>query len=183
MTIGWIPERDADGAILQRVKQASQGFTYQARAMEIETSVLSSLVNIHEDGSSWGDGTLKFYDSSDVELTTQANIDLYCVKTVLQWNPTYSYDLIGGFLEQISTPLVDIRLWAIGAPGIADKVMINGVNLRYLTSGDRLLIDGRTSKYMQYIGAAPNANAMQMVFKHPTAYKMKIMVVWEHFKA
>lgn len=177
--------RDADNAKMFRLKQAKKGATYQARFIHIETSVLSSLVNLDADGNDIGDGTLKFYkddNGSMVEITTQAELDTDCICTVLDWEPSYDYELIGGQAFSLSKPTDDYRMYCIGVPDVpanlgGSKAMINNANFRF---HDHYKIDGRTSKVMVY-DATYHTNKMRKVIHHPAGGKLKFQILFEHY--
>ena len=173
---------DSDGATLMRPKQAQKGWSYQARGIEFVTSKLNSLVNDKFDGTAWGDAVIKFYDSVGTELTTQSSITTSCVETRVDFTPTYDYEIIGGFINILAQPTTDCRLWIVGAPGIADIAMISGINLRFLSINERLVIDGRTSKRMNYNNPIPGTNTLRLIIKHDAGIQHSLIIAWEHYK-
>ena len=179
--------KDNDGARLSRPKMAPTGWTYQARGFEFETSKLNSIFNEKYDGTDYGGVTIKFYDNADVELTTQASIDTDCVKTEVDFEPTYDYELIGGFVAMDTGTTSDIRMWCIGVPDLTEaqggsKVMINGINMKFANDHDRVRLDGRTGKRMNY-DATYHTNKLRKIFTHPAGAKCKFLVCFEHYKA
>lgn len=178
---------DSEGAQVTRLKMSQAGWTYQARALEFNTGGLNSLVNNKADGTIWGDATLKFYNSSDVEVTTQLLIDLTAVKTVLEWEPTYDYEIVGGFLSMPTTPLADYRVYVVAVPDVSEelggsKLMVSGINMKSIPAGSRLLIDGRTAKRMNYSDSL-HTNKIQLSIEHAPGSSHNFMIVFEHFKA
>lgn len=178
---------DGDGYMLQRPKMAPKGWTFQARAIEFETAKLGSIYNKKHDGSNWNDATLKFYDDEDNELTTQGDILASGVKTVLDWEPLYDYEVVGGFLSRITTISQDVRCHIIAIPDLTEgqggsKLMVSGINLQYIDDGDRLTVDGRTSKRLNY-NATYHTNKLRIQLDHPAGSQNKLMVVFEHYKA
>ena len=181
-----IPNRDPDGDQFVRIKVNTTGFTYQARSIEFSTSTLNSVTNQNHDGTDWGDATLTLYDASDNVITDQTTADTSCVKTVLDWEPTYNYDLIGGKLAAKALITQDARIWCVGVPDIpanqgGSKVMISGLNLAFLTEKQQIELDGRTAKLMTY-DATYHTNKMRKIIKHTAGAKYDIEVIWEHFK-
>lgn len=183
---------DVDLAPMSRLKQATAGYTFQARAIEFETAVDGSLVNQNPtDGTDWGDATLKFYKDVSgtwTECTDTTDRDNNCERTVLDWEPNYDMDLIGGFLDFETKPTVDVLISCIGVPDLTEaqggtKIMISNINAKYLSEGS-VRIDGRTTKHMLY-NATYHTNKMRFIILHPkgTNNKHKLQVVWEHFKA
>lgn len=179
----FIPNKDFDGDQYVRIKNSSEGYTFQARSIEFETSMLGSIHNEKYDGTDWGDATIKFYDVSDVELTIQGDIDTDCVKTVVDWEPLYDFDLIGGSIHTLVPCSSEFRLYCVAVPDIPEgsggsKVMINGINMNFQ---DMIEVDGRTSKHMVY-DATNHTNKMRKIIKHDAGKKCRCELIWEHFK-
>jgi len=184
--MSFLPERSADGSLLLRAQYATPGWTYQLRVFEFETSVLNSLYNKDAAGSDIGDVTFKLYDSSDVEITVQATADAQCVKTVVDWEPTHDYEIVGGKILAKTTPGVDMRLYVIGVPDVpagsgGSKAMVSGANLSY--PNDKMVIaDGRASKYMKYDDTY-HTNKLRFILIHPAGAKCKMACMKDIFKA
>lgn len=175
---------DGDSAYFSRIKVATAGWTFQARGIQFTTSLLGSIINDDFDGNDLNDCIIKFYDNADVELTTQSSIDTDCVKTVKDWTAPFDIELVGGFISCENAITTDTLIWCVGAPVLADKVMINGVNLKMVDGGDRLVIDGRASKRMDYVEInGLYTNTMRMIVRHPAGQQTPLMIVWEHYKA
>lgn len=164
------------GASIIRV--AMQGWTYQKRSLEFETSKLSSLVNDKPDGTAWADASVKFYDASDVELTTQPTIDTDCVRTVVDWTPAHDMQLIGGEAAIKAVATNDVRMWVQAAPAYNGPVMVNGINFAVVKDD---VCDGRAVKMMKYNGGI-GTNTMRTTIRHTAGEKHVIMVLWEHYK-
>lgn len=178
--------KDLDSSILVRTKAAPQGWTFQARSVEFETSQLSSMYSKKNTLDDYGDCTIKFYDSNGTELTTQGTCDSSCVKTVLDFEPVYDFEIIGGLSKIAATPTNDVRLWVVGVPDVSvesggSKEMISGINLKFITANDRLIVDGRTSKRMAY-NATYHTNKLRIIVRHTAGEKHKIMMVFEYYK-
>ena len=182
-------EIDSDGRQIQRSAATYKGWRYLAHPIEVETSNLTGVFSEDWQGNTRTDYTIKFYDSSDNELTTQATIDTDCVKTVLTIKPDYDYDIIGGNLHQKTQPISDVRLWVVagavelGAAGV--KEFVGGLNFSYMGADEQIQTDGRASARMNKTttGVPFNTNQMQYIFKHDAGYKHKVMVVVEYFRA
>ena len=177
--------RDSDNAKMFRIKQAKKGATYEARFIQFETSVLNSLVNLQADGSDWGDCTLKFYKDDSgtmVEITTQGELDTDCICTVLDFEPPYDYELIGGQAFSKGTPSEDYLMHCVGVPDVpavmgGSKPMISNANFKYW---NRYKIDGRTSKSMIY-DATYHTNKMRKIIHHPAGGKLEFQILFEHY--
>ena len=105
MAIGYIPPKDNSGRPINRNAATESGWAYVADFLQFETSQLNSLRHTLVDGTDSTYCSIKFYDASDVELTTQPAIDASCVKTVVDFAPPYDYELIGGSFRQYTSPL------------------------------------------------------------------------------
>lgn len=183
---GNVSYTDGDNASLIRNKMAPKGWNYHVRGMEFETSKLNSLENNDATGTDMGGVTQKFYDVNDVELTTQGSIDTDCVKSQVDYEPIYDYEILGGWLSMPTTTTENIRIYAIGAPDIpanlgGSKSMICNLNARYMKENDRLRIDGRTSKRMPY-DATYHTGKLRLIFKHAAGIKCEFELVLEQYR-
>lgn len=179
--------KDSDDAMLVRPKAAKSGWTYHLTAPEFKTSELNSLYHKDTSGNDLGACTAKYYDTNNVELTTQGSCDTDCVKTVFSFEPTWDYEIIGGTIKTFNDITVDMRTWVIAVPDIpaaygGSKVMVQGVNLKYIDPNNGIVADGRASKYMTY-SATLHTNKLQVVLKHPAGTKEEIMVAFELYRA
>jgi hypothetical protein len=179
--------KDGDDAILVRPKAAKTGWTYHLTAPEFKTSELNSLYHKDVSGNDLGACTAKYYDINDVELTTQGSCDTDCVKTVFSFEPTWDYEIIGGTIKTFNDITVDMRVWVIAVPDIpaaygGSKVMVQGVNLKYIDPNNGIVADGRASKFMTY-NATLHTNKLQVVIKHPAGTKEDIMIAFELYRS
>lgn len=180
-------ERDEDGTPIFRAKFAKKGDTYQMRSVEFETSLLGSIFNKSYDNTTdIGDASIKFYDNVGTELTTQPDCDANCVKTVLDFEPAYDYEVIGGSVKALTIPSTPFRIWVVAVPDLSyelggSRVMVNGINMQYLSSTDGIVVDGRTSKRLTYNNVY-HTNKMRLIFFHAAGLKHKIEFVFEHYR-
>ena len=179
--------RDTDGAPISRPKAAQVGWTYHLTAPEFATSTVSSLYHKSVTGSDLNECVIKYYDASDVELTTQGSCDTDCVKTVFHFEPTWNYEIIGGTLKTVSVVTENVRCWVIAVPDVAaayggSKVMVQGVNLKFIDPNNGIEADGRVTKFMTY-NATYHTNKIQLIVKHPAGHKEDLMMAFELYKA
>lgn len=177
---------DLEGSPIYRSKAAKSGWTYNLNGVEFETSVLSSIYHKDFEGNDQSEATIKFYNSSDVELTVQGDLDTDCVKTVLDFEPLYDYEIIGGTIKSDLSITDDYRVWVVAVPDLTvlqggSKVMVNNINLRYIDPDNGVEADGRVSKYMTY-NATYHTNKIRLIIKHPAGGKEKIMIAYEMYK-
>jgi hypothetical protein len=182
-------EIDDQGRQIIRTAAASKGWTYLADSMEIETSNLTGLYAKDYLGNNNSAITVKFYDASGTELTTQGTIDTDCVKTEMLFKPSYDYEVVGGNIHHGNTPSSDVRMWVVGGlielGGAYVKEMVRGMNLKNLGTDDHIETDGRAAKYMKkdISGVPYQGNQLKFIFKHDAGFKHKVMIVLEYFRA
>lgn len=178
---------DPDGAEIIRTKAAKAGWTYHMHCIQFESCVLNSLVEYDENNSATSYGTIKFYNSGGTELTTQGDLDSSCVKTVIDYEPTFDYEIIGGKVQNKSVPANPLRLFVVAVPDITyanggSRVMVNNVDISYLTANSEVNADGRASKYMAY-DATYHTNKLRVVMYHSAGEKVKFQMIYEMYRA
>lgn len=181
---------DTDGAQIVRQKAAKKGWTYAALPLEFNTARLSdSLWSEEVSGQARSYITLKAYDSNNNEVTTPGLLDINYAsicKTIIDIEPPYDYEVIGGSLRTSSSISNDIRLWIIAVPDIpvnmgGSKEMAGGINLKFLTPGNVYEVDGRVSKYLTY-DANLHTNKLRFIFKYPAGTYESLSVVLEMYR-
>lgn len=182
-----IEPRDVGGSIIQKPKVTTPGWVYDQRSLLFETSKLNSVINKKFDGSAWGDATIKFYNAANNELTTQPSIDTDCVKTVIDFEPLFHIDLIGGELHVLSVPVAydnSAQLWSVAVPDLpaiygGSVGMVDGRVLR-----DQIVIkaDGRGVKTLYY-DPTYHTNKMRTIITHAVGHKIRCEMVFEIFYA
>lgn len=177
--------KDIDGNLLIRPKAAKAGWVFGMIPIEITTAKLNCYTAQLVDGTTRSGITAKIYDEDDVEITTQEG-EVNAVKTIIDFEPTFDYEIIGGQLQQKTKPTTTVRTWVIAVPDIAaptgSKEMIGGVNLEFLDPADKVNADGRVSKYMAY-NATYHTNKLRFVFKHNAGVQHDVLIVLDLFRA
>lgn len=177
--------RDTDGALIVRNKAAKKGWSFWAVPVEITTSTLSgSLFSQSSDGTNLSWINCKIYNASNAEITTAGLLDANlatCVKTVLDFEPNFDFEIIGGALRINSNPASDIRLWIVGAPDIpaeygGSKEFASGINLKFLAPDSSFEIDGRVTKFLTY-NPATHQGKMRLILKHPAGTQINLQMV------
>jgi hypothetical protein len=184
--------KDSDGTPLSRTKITATGWHYQLHGVEFETSVLNSIQSKKTDGTNWNFTSIKFYElvnSVETEITggnlNQTYLDSNCIKTVIDWEPNFDIDIIGGMLKQKTPPSESVDLWIIGAPDIAveyggSKVFVSSMDLEFMSEG--LSIDGKTPKYVPY-NSTYHSGKFRIILRHSAGFKHKLHMIFEIFKA
>lgn len=181
---------DSDGAQVVRVKAAKRGWTYKALGIEFETARLSNSVYCKDsEGTDVSGITLKAYNSSLAEVTVPGLLDVNLAtitQTVIDFEPTYDYEVIGGSLRTETSITNDIRLWIVAVPDIpaefgGSKEMAVCINMKYLSPGNVYEVDGRVSKLLKY-DAVYHTNKLRLIFKYPAGTHEKISIMLEYYK-
>lgn len=176
---------DIDGIPFMRLKASKKGWSFWALPIEINTSLLSgNLFCKDSNGVDIPGITVKIYDAQGVEITVPglANINLsLCTKTVIDFEPAFDYEMIGGSLRINSNPAQDVRLWIVGAPDIpaiygGSKEFASGVNLKFLAPDSSFEIDGRVTKYVTY-NATDHRGKLRVILKHPAGLSLNCQIL------
>ena len=176
---------DTDGAQIVRIKAAKKGWSFWAVPIEFTTSLLSNNIYCKDaSGNDISGVSYKIYDSSDVQITVPgiAGVNLGgCVKTVIDFEPAFDYEMIGGSLRINSNPSQDVRLWIVGAPDIpaiygGSKEFASGINLKFMAPDASFDIDGRVTKYITY-NATDHRGKPRIILKHPAGLQLNIQVI------
>lgn len=177
-------QSDADGAQIVRQKAAKKGWTFWALPIEITTSTLNELYCKTASGTDIPGVSFKIYNASDIEITTpgllNANLGT-CVKSVIDFEPAFDYEIVGGALRINSNPAQDIRLWIIGAPDIPEiyggsKEFASGINLKFISSDDEFDVDGRVTKFIKH-NPSTHEGKLRIVLKHPAGTQVNMQFV------
>lgn len=178
--------RDSDGSILNRVKITTTGWSYQLHGLEFQTSQLNSIESKKDDGTDFGFTIIKCYDINNVQLITQLDCDTKSVKTVIDWEPTHDYEILGGIFRQQTIPIGNLRLWVIGAPDVpisygGNKQFVTNVNLKFIGLDGGLVVDGKAPKYLTY-SSIYHSSKIRIILKHDAGLKHNINMNFEVFK-
>lgn len=185
-----LTQSDTDGAQIVRNKAARKGWTYCSLPFEFETSKLSDTLYAKDfQGNDRTFITMKVYDGDDNEVTEPglANINLTTiVKTVIDFEPHYDFEIVGGELRTLTTIADDLRLWLVAVPDIpanmgGSKEMGGGINLRYLAPGNVFAVDGRVTKFAAY-NAIYHTNKIRLIFKYPAGLTEALQITVELYK-
>lgn len=178
-------QSDTDGAQIVRPKAAKKGWSFWACPVELTTSTIGgSLYCKDAAGNDIPGLTCRIYNGADNEITTpgllNANLGT-CVKTVLDFEPAFDYEIVGGALRINSNPATDIRLWIIGAPDIpaiygGSKEFASGINLKFVSSDGEFEVDGRVTKFIKY-NAANHSGKLRILLKHPPGTEVNMQFV------
>lgn len=191
---------DADNAEIQRTKITTTGWRYDPRALDWVTAKRASLKNIKPtayniaDCADIADAVMKFYNAAGTQLiqTTETDAEFQailaagCTATAVNWQPTYNMGAIGASIMARNTPETDAYFWALAAPDIPEiyggRVTFGngGLNLRFLNINDRLEVNGRGEKIINY-DAVYNTNKFQFLILHDPGIQIGVQLLFQHF--
>lgn len=178
-------EKDTDGAQIVRLKAAKKGWSFWAIPIEATTSKIGGDKHCkYSDGNDIPWVSCKIYNANDEEITTPGLLDANlatCVKTVIDFEPNFDFEIIGGSLRINSNPASDIRLWIVGAPDIpvefgGSKEFTSGINLKFLAPDSAFDIDGRVTKFLAY-DPVNHTGKMRFILKHPAGSTVNLQFV------
>jgi len=181
---------DTDGADIVRIKAAKRGWSFWALPIELTTSTIGGSVYAKDSSGTDVPGiTCKIYKADGTEITTPGVLDAnlaLCVKTVLDFEPAFDYEMIGGALRINRNPSQDVRLWIIGAPDIpaiygGSKEFASGVNLKFLAPDSSFEIDGRVTKYVTYSNVT-HSGKLRIILKHPAGLQLNLQAIIHSYR-
>lgn len=186
MGVGYIPPRDNSGRPITKRAITESGWHMHNVFIEVCTSTLAvdGLKDQKKDGTSRGIASLKFYDNNDVELiaNTQAELDANCVKTIMEVNFPFDFELQGGrFYCPGATN--DVYFWATVAPHIPQNQggSVEFVSQANLKETKEFIIDGRAPKLIKN-DDVNLSDKWEFVMKHNAGIKEKITLCYEAYK-
>lgn len=197
---------DSDGSQIIRPKTTKTGWHYEPRSIDFVTSKYGSMYNRKhngntiDDGTDYGDATLTFWDGSGGQLSFQqtgfesetendfqTRLTANCVKTCIDWQPTYDMDVIGGALRVKNVPVNRAYFWAIVAPDIPENMggsvpfIAGGRALHMMPENGLISVDGRGIKTFLY-DPVYNSNKFRVVIKHDVGLQIWLEIIFEHFR-
>ena len=182
-----VEPRAKDGRMTVRTSMSNRGICYVRRVFSLYTATPASIHNINPvTDASWGDLTMVMYDA-DGDVTA---VPAEAVKTVLDWEPTYDYEMISGSIDlDRSLQGGTTDAWFISAIGVphyppqyyGSIPFVSEVNLEAVEER-RVSVDGRAVQLMAYnYGGAPHTNLMRFIFKHPAGAAKRFQIHIDHF--
>lgn len=145
--------KDTEGKPIFVRSMTTTTWHYSPHALDYYTSTYGSLYNRLEDGGTIADGTdcgdavMRFFGANDEELLKdayegpeefQARLTAGCTKTIIDFEKTTPYDIIGCQLYIESTPTEVAYMWVTVAPDLPREwggsvpLMGRGMNLKMM---------------------------------------------------
>lgn len=162
---------------------------FALRCMSFYTSKLDSIHNVNPlNDDDIGDLTMSLFKKANGTWVAATDID--ATKTVIDWEPQYNSEMIGGTLD-LPSGLAggSTDEWFLACIGVPDYPSQYGGSLVYLTETNleavtrtHVDLDGRATSYMAYnFGGAPHTNRIRFIFKHPAGAQKRFQIQIDHF--
>jgi hypothetical protein len=179
-----IEPKASSGRIEVRTTVADIAKNFNLRIFSFVTGNSSSLVNWDSNYNRLSDITITCYDGYGNETTDQS----VAVKTVADMEPTFNYELIGGWIDTDPTIFGGTTgQWWISCIGVPDLPPSYGgtVNFVYpanleLVYAQQLVSDGRASQYLTY-NPTYHTNKLRWIILHPPNSTAYIQIYIETF--
>jgi len=193
-----IETRDSDSSTIVKTKTTKGGWHYEPRFIEFWSSTHNSLHNKKADAfTDYTDGVLKFFKANGDQLVKgaeeldadfQIRLDTDCVKTVMDWQPTYDMDIRAGRFLMGVKPTTPAYAYAMVAPDIPAAYggsvphVTGGAPLHMLADYSVIVFEGITVKNVLY-DPIYNSNKFRIIITHTAGVKINMAVAFEHYKA
>ena len=184
-----IEPKTADGRIDVHHTIVNRLQNLNLRVFSFKTSYSGSLHNVNpvtED--SYNDIEYMLYDSSG-SLITDPTLSGSAVKTVIDFEPHYDYEIVGGFTDLPETlHMGSTDQWFIGGVGVPDLppemygsiAYISEVNIEAVQTS-RVESDGRATSYLPYKLYGYPTNKIRFYIKHPPGAQERFQIYLELF--
>ena len=172
---------DSTGRPFARFAIASEGFTFKCLAIMFTTATNGSLRCKNPDQTDVNFITYKTFDAQNNETL----VDLLAVKTQIDIEPPYDFEIVGGRIWQKEVPLTPIYGHMIGVPDLSEeyggskRLCDGGLNFQFINN--TYGIDGRAPK-MLYYNPELHTNKIRVQFHHNIGVKHDFMFSLEHYK-
>ena len=175
---------DNDGAILTRPKMAATGRHYQLHGMMFTTAGEGSFKQPDADGVDLAHGALVFYDHDNVQVSGAQNMHKVC-KTVIDWEPPFDYEIMGGMFHQYGSPSGELILNVVALPDIpaaagGNIAFVLATDLRFIGPDTGLHILGHTTSELVY-SATYHTNKLRMTLHHGSGVQHDMYIGFEIF--
>lgn len=184
-----IESRTKDGRLEVRHTTVRRLQNFNMRVFSFFTAKSGSLHNVNSvTGLPYHDVEYKLYDASGSLITDQA-LSGTAVKTVVDFEPHYNYEIVGGFAdlpEGLRGGTTD--QWFIGGVGIPDLPVEMYGSIPYISEINveavqisRVVSDGRATSYLPYKLYGYPTNKIRFYIKHPAGAQERFQFYLEHF--
>jgi len=182
---------------------------YEPRALDFVTAKYNSLYNRKHngggiyDGTDYGDASLRFYDSSDNELSYQqtgyeteteaefqtrlSHTTTGATKTILDFTPAYKYGIRSGVVMLREQVTYDAYLWCLLAPHIPEAMggeapfLAGGYNLSFFPERSYIRMDGGTVFIMEN-DTIYYSHRIGLILKHTPGDQIGFQMIYELYR-
>ena len=201
--------KDEDGRQLTRQVMTEPAWHYSPRSLDFYTSKYKSLYNrSHYCGASGNDATIdaspdlgdafvKFYNSSNTELTKgeietdeefQTRLTANCYKTVMEFEPSWDYDVLGAKLQFRNPPSDRAYFWFVAAPDVPAEYggnvvfMGGGMNISFFPDKGYFECDGKSVSRVTYDGTY-HSGKVALITKHNVGVQIGVQLILQFYSA
>lgn len=170
---------DGSGRTLSRFAITKSGWGIQCHAVNFELSKLNSIHEQDRNGDDHGFASMKFYNASDEELTTQGDIDTYCVRTDIYIEPDYDIEMIGGeFWPKLAySEEVYLHFFHV----LSGHEFCSDFEASSVAAGGLKRMDGRAPKLLPYV-SGQHYTQVCLRARHSAGFQHKSQVVIEWYE-
>ena len=189
---------DSEGKPYINVSMTKLDWYYSPHALDFYSAKYGSLYNRNhggngiDDGTDLGDAYLEFYDASGSLMNKgaeespeefQVRLSTSCVKTVMNWEKTESFDVVGAYLYIASNPAERAYLWVVAAPDIpyeyggSKPFMGRGMNLQMMAAKVNHYFDAKSTKTINY-DTVYHSGKIAAVIKHAAGEQIGIQLIF-----
>jgi hypothetical protein len=199
--------KDLDGRLYTKGVITEPEWHYAPRSLDFWTSKYNSLYNrSHYCGASGNDATIdgsvdlgdarmRFYDATNTELTKgaeelaedfQIRLTANCVKTDIEFEPHWDYDVIGAKLQIRNPPADRAYFWFVAAPDIPKEYggnvvfMGGGMNLHFFSESETFYCDGKTTSRVTY-DEDYHSGKLVIIVKHAVGVQIGIQLILQFY--
>lgn len=190
--------RDSEGYPLGKQKVTKGNRHYQMRCIQFRTAKRDEFYNEDQGGATLEDVERTFWKLVSGTLTQmtqgelsnedwQAALDADCVETRVDWEPSYTYEIIGGVVQFLAAVEQRCPIEVIAIPDLpaiygGTKPFVQNFDLRFTPAKGEVRADGRAVKELPY-SATYHTNKLRLRVRHGAgAAKVDIQIVFEHFR-
>lgn len=186
---GPIFPKTKDGREATRGTTANRTTNFNLRALSFYTSRSGSIHNVNPvTDADFGDAIMHLYDASG-SLVTDPTMSGSVVKTVVDWEPHYNYEIIGGYVHTPSSLMNGTTdQWYMAVIGVPDLPVqmygsvpyISETNIEAITT--RIVeSDGCAISFLPYKLYGYPTNKLRFIFKHPAGGQERFQLYMRHF--
>jgi hypothetical protein len=148
------------------------------RLLKALFTVMTTSTKTHNDVT--GYISIKLYDENGSETNVGAN----AVKTCIDFQPNFDYEIYGGGLSCLSDIVGDFYVSAIVAPAIPSEqggTVYNVINKKILSPRESIFIAGVGTAEIKYNAQVPVANVMRIAISHGKGVQQSFQVELQYY--